>query len=237
MRTVNFYNHKAGLFSLCLLGMMTFGTTTASAQITKETIQQRRELLKASRAELNDRATKAARKEAKTLAKEGWKVAPGAMPLEKQLDKAYFMESQIEDSETMYPKFIIGEAMSIGETYDAAKMQALEIAKLNLAEQIQTEVTAIVDNSLTNQQLPEEEAVSVTKTLMESKSLISQSIGRTVTVMECYRDKDGKRKEVRVRIAYNGTLAKNAAKNAIRQTLEKEGKDMHETLDKVFGTK
>lgn len=237
MSTVNFYNHKAELFSLCLLGMMTFGTATASAQITKETIQQRRELLKASRAELNDRATKAARKEAKALAKEGWKVAPGAMPLEKQLDKAYFMESQIEDSETMYPKFIIGEAMSIGETYDAAKMQALEIAKLNLAEQIQTEVTAIVDNSLANQQLPEEEAASVTKTLMESKSLISQSIGRTVTVMECYRDKDGKRKEVRVRIAYNGTLAKNAAKNAIRQTLEKEGKDMHETLDKVFGTK
>ena len=91
---------------------------------------------------------------------------------------------QMEYDESMYPKYIMGDAMSVGENYDAAKMQAYELAKLNLAEQIQTEVTAIVDQSLANQQLPAEDAASVTKTLMESKSLISQSIGRTVTVME-----------------------------------------------------
>ncbi len=233
MSTVNNCSHKAGIIGLCLFGMMTLGATQTYAQTSKEIIKERRIISKESRAELNDRATKSARKEAKSLVKEGWKVAPGALPLDKQLDKAYLM--QMEYDESMYPKYIMGDAMSVGENYDAAKMQAYELAKLNLAEQIQTEVTAIVDQSLANQQLPAEDAASVTKTLMESKSLISQSIGRTVTVMECYREKENKRKEVRIRIAYNGQMAKQAAKNAIRQSLEKEGKDLGAELDKLFG--
>lgn len=48
--------------------------------------------------------------------------------------------------------------MSIGENYDAAKMQALELAKQNLAGQIQTEVTALVENTVANKQLSQEQA-------------------------------------------------------------------------------
>ena len=130
----------------------------------------------------------------------------------------------------------MGEAMSIGENYDGAKMQAVELAKQNLAAQIQTEVSALVDNSVATQQLAMEEAVTVTKSIMASKSLIVQSIGRTITVMECYRTLKNKNKEVLVRIAYNGEMAKQAAKNAIRKSLENESTELHNKLDKVLGT-
>lgn len=70
---------------------------------------------------------------------------------------------------------------------------------------------------------------------MSSKNLISQSIGRTITVVECYRINSKGNNEVLVRIAYNGEMAKAAAKKVIREELEKKGEDLHEQLDKILG--
>ncbi|MDE6012855.1 MAG: hypothetical protein K2G91_09020 [Prevotella sp.] len=213
--------------------MMACVALSSSAQISKEQMKERRELTKVSKSELNTKATKAARKEAKTLKKDGWTTAPGALPLEKQLDKSYLM--QMEYDEDMYPKYLMGEAMSIGENYDAAKMQALELAKQNLAGQIQTEITALIENTVSNRQLEAEEAASVTQSVMTAKNLISQSIGRTITVVEVYRTKNNKNKEVLVRIAYNGMMAKAAAKKAVREQLENKGEELHKKLDKLLG--
>lgn len=201
----------------------------ANAKSSKEIAKERKEIRKASKNELNDKASKAARNEAKKLGKEGWKAAPGALPLEKQLDRSYLM--QMEYDENMYPKYLMGEAMSIGENYDAAKMQALELAKQNLAGQIQTEITALIENSVANDQLSDENAASVTRSIMASKNLITQSIGRTINVVECYRVKTGKNKEVLVRIAYNGEMAKAAAKKAVHDNLEDKNENLQKKLD------
>lgn len=208
-------------------------TANVTAQTVKDIRKERQEIRKVSKNDLNEKATKAARKDAKKLTKEGWITAPGALPLEKQLDKSYMM--QMEYDEDMYPKYLMGEAMSIGENYDAAKMQALELAKQNLAGQIQTEVTALIENSVANKQLANEDAASLTQSIMGAKSLISQSIGRTITVMECYRVKSNKNKEVLVRIAYNGAMAKAAAKRAIQEELNEKSEEIHKKLDEILG--
>jgi hypothetical protein len=184
--------------------------------------------------QLNEKSTKAAKKEAKRLKKEGWVVSPGTLPLEKQLDRSYLME--MEYDENLYPKYIMANAQSIGENYDAAKTSALSLAITNLASQIQTEVTALVENTVANKQLQANEAASIVETIMSSKNLISQSIGRTITVVECYREvKKSGNKEVLVRIAYNGDMAKDAVKKAVRDELEKKGENLHDQLDKVLG--
>lgn len=219
------------IFLFIVLSIVTSGVTFA--QSAKELTKERKGLMKISKAELNEKATKAARKEAKKLKKEGWTTAPGALPIEKQLDKSYMM--QYEYDEEMFPKYIMGEAMSIGGNYDAAKMQALELAKQNLAGHIQTEVTALIENTVTNEQLGTEQAESITRSIMASKNLISQSIGRTITVMEVYRTLSNKNKEVLVRIAYNSSMAKKAAKKAIKEDLEKKGDDLHNKLDELLG--
>lgn len=204
-----------------------------TAQTTKDVRKERQEMRKASKSELNEKASKDARKDAKKLTKEGWVTVPGALPLEKQLDKSYMMQTEYD--EDMYPKYLMGEAMSIGENYDAAKMQALELAKQNLAGLIQTEVTALVENSVANKQLGAEEAASLTQSIMGAKNLISQSIGRTIIVMECYRVKSNKNKEVLVRIAYNGAMAKAAAKRAVQDELKDKSEEIHKKLDKILG--
>jgi hypothetical protein len=38
-----------------------------------------------------------------------------------------------------------------------------------------------------------------------------------------------------VRLAYNGEMAKEAAKQILRNELEKKGDNLHEQLDKVLG--
>ncbi|MBR6601444.1 MAG: hypothetical protein IKK87_06320 [Bacteroidaceae bacterium] len=218
---------------IALMAVLMMGTATVSAQTVREIVKDRKELAKASKNELQKRASKAARKEARKLKKQGWQVAPGALPLEKQLDKSYMM--QYEYDEDMFPKYLMGEAMTIGENYDAAKMQALELAKQNLAGQIQTEVTALIENTVANEQMAAEDAASITRSVMASKNLISQSIGRVITVMEVYRTGARKNKELLVRIAYNSEMAKAAAKNAVRQDLENKGDELHKKLDELLG--
>lgn len=204
-----------------------------STQERKQLIKERQEVQKLAKKDLKAKVDKNIRKEAKRLKKEGWQVKPGALPLEKQLERSYLM--QYEFDANLFPKYIMGEASSVGENYDAAKVAANSLAVTNLAGNIQTEVTALLENTVANKQLSPEEAASISETVMSSKNLISQSIGRTVPVMECFRINSKKNHEVLVRIAYNSEMAKEAAKKAVREELEKKGQKLHEQLDKALG--
>ncbi len=209
------------------------GFTFAETSTQKEIRKERQEIRKQTQKELNARVDHVVEKEAKRLAQEGWEVKPGALPLEKQLERVYLM--QYEYDEDLFPKYIMGEASSVGGNYDAAKTAAISLAITNLAGQIQTEVTALVENTVVNKQLSAEDATSITETVMSSKNLITQSIGRTIPVMECYRINSKKNNEVLVRIAYNAEMAKEAARKAVRQELEQKGENLHEQLDKILG--
>lgn len=175
---------------------------------------------------------KDAKKEAKSLKKDGWLVAPGSLPLERQFEDLYSMSS--EKDESGMPKYILGDAMSPGKTYDAAKMQAIELAKTNLAGLIQTEVTALIESTVGNEQISSDDAESIVSTVRSNKSLIEQSIGRTITVVECYRKLANGIVEVTVRLAYPSDRALQSAKEVIKKKLEEKGEDLHEQLDAIW---
>lgn len=218
------------IFTMLMAALMV--CSVSYAQTTKETIKERKAIARLSKSELNQKASKVARKEAKKLTKEGWTVAPGQLPLEKQLDKAYGMYYEYEESGL--PKYIIGDAMSPGATYDAAKMQALELAKTNLAGMIQTEVTALVESTVGNEQITQEQAASIVRTVQASKNLIVQRLGRTFTVTECYKTLPNKTVQVRVTLAYNAKMAIDSAKDVIKAQLEAKGEELHDQLDAIW---
>lgn len=209
------------------------GAAFAQQSDAKQIRKERQEIKKLAKKELTSRVDKITRKEAKRLKKEGWVVSPGALPLEKQLERSYMMEFEYDNN--LFPKYIMANAQSIGENYDAAKTAATSLAITNLAGQIQTEVTALIENTVANRQLSADNAASLTESVMASKNLISQSIGRTIVVVECYRVLKNNNREVMVRLAYNGDMAKEAAKKAIRQELEQKGQNLHDQLDQVLG--
>ena len=196
-------------------------------------IKERKEMSRLTKKQLNARVAKTTKDAMKTFKKEGWKVAVGALPLEKQLDRTYNMLYEFEAADL--PRYIMGEATAISTNYDAAKMQALELAKINLAGMMQTEITALVESTVSNQQISSTDAVALTESVMSSKNLISQSLGRVIPVIECYRTSKNGMTEVRVQIAYSYKAAAEAAKSAMKADLEKKGQNLHEQLDKVLG--
>jgi hypothetical protein len=181
--------------------------------------------------QIKKKAAKQARKEAKRFKRKNWYVAPGALPMDKQIEKAW--ELQYMEDEDGYPLYIVATGNSVAETQSAAKLQAMELAKLELAGLVQTNVAALIENSVANSQLNNEEAASVTKTVAASKNIIAQEIGRVITMFEIYKKID-KNVESSVRIGYNTDIAIETAKKAIRRKLEEETEILHDKLDKLL---
>ena len=189
--------------------------------------------LKETKAALKEKASKDAKKEAKRLQKEGWTVSPGGLPLEKQVDRLYmFLEDYDDDME---PVYVDGEGRSIAENFAAAQIQATELARMNIASKISSEATGIVDNMVANKMLADDQAASITTTLVENKSIFSQKLGRVQTPLTVTRELKNKNKEVMVRMVTKVSSIKEIAKEAVRAELEKEGKELSEELKAYFG--
>lgn len=217
------------------MSLLVFGAANAqNAEDYKAFIKERKAVQKLVKQEREEKVSKEAKKMAKKYAKEGWKVTVGALPIEKQLEKSFQMQYEL-DLENGMPKYIKGEGKAISTSYDAAKMQAMADAKTELAGSIQTEVAAIIEERLANQELGKDEAVAVSNAVQVSKQVIAQSIGRVITVVECYRELKNKNYEVKVTIMYNGEMAAQAVKKSVKEELEKRGDELSKELDKLLG--
>lgn len=217
------------LITTLLLMAMTVSTSAQS-----ESVKQQK--LRRTRAELKDEASRLAQKEAKRLIKEDWQVSPGALPLERQLDRSYMYQEDYDDE--MNPRYIIGEGRSVAENFSAAHIQAQELARLDIAgKMIGSEATALVDNLVANKMLAADQAASVTTTMMENKTVYSQKLGRLQVVFEVNRTLKNNNKEVMVRLVTKADGIREMAKEAVRAELERQGVKMSEELKAILSAK
>jgi hypothetical protein len=208
-------------FTLIATFIFSLAFHSASAQVSN---RQMRKTLKM-------RPPREVRQEAKHYEKDGYIVAVGAPTIERQLVDAWMKEQ--ETDEKGFPKYIVATGNSVGETQIAAKLQATETAKLELAGTIATNIAALIENNIANSQLNTEEAASVTKTVAASKNIIAQELGRVLPLVELYRN-IGRNKEANVRIAYNSDMAMEVAKKVIRKNLEEETRILQDKLEKLM---
>jgi len=178
-------------------------------------------------------AEKSIKKEVRQLKKDGWKVAPGNIAMDLQLKEAY--SKALEKDEKGYEKFVTGEAMTVGETYDATLFQATNLAKLDLAAKIETEITELIDTKLGNKQLSQKQAASLAESVAASKNLVSQKLGRVLIPVKMYRDLDNGNVEVRTIVYYSHDMAMDVLKQTMREDLEKKADDLSKQLDKILG--
>ncbi|NOX86117.1 MAG: hypothetical protein GXO86_09160 [Chlorobi bacterium] len=190
---------------------------------------------KQSEKDLKKKSMKLARKDAKRLRKEGYFVAPGALPMDKQLEKAYIKQNMLDDKG--YPKYIVAPGNSVAGTQTAAKLQATETAKLTLAGTISTSVAALIENNIANEQLTREEAATVTKTVAAAKNIIAQELGRVIPLVELYKNVGSDNIQCDVQIAYDSKTAMDMAKQVIRKKLEEETNILQDKLDKLLDLK
>ncbi|MDI9356679.1 MAG: hypothetical protein QM536_06625 [Chitinophagaceae bacterium] len=179
------------------------------------------------------KVSKPVKKEAKELESDGWSNIPGGLPLQNQLASAWEKQAQRDDNG--FPKWIWAAGNGVGTSQTGAKLQAMEVAKIELAGQLETAINALVEASLANQQLSPEEGESITKVVAGSKNIISKTLGRVLVECEFIRNTNkGQNTEVQVRLFYNKKLAEEQAKKVIRKKLEEETTVIHEKLDKML---
>ena len=167
------------------------------------------------------------------MEKEGWKVAPGNPSMELQLIDSYKMQYQRD--EFGYDKFIQGEAMTVGQMYDAALFQAQNLSKMDLAGKMETRVIQIIDNKLANKEITRDEATSLATSVSAGKNLVAQKLGQVITPVKLYRDLPNGNIEVRVIVYYSQALAMRAAKEALRGELEKDASELAGKVDDIIG--
>lgn len=187
---------------------------------------------KHAKKDLEKKTMKLARKEAKKLKKKGFFVAPGALPLDKQLEKAFIKQSM--EDEDGYPKYIVASGNGVAGTQTAARIQALETAKLELAGTITTNVAALIQADIANQQITREDAESITKIVSASKNIIAQELGRVIPLTEMYKNVGKDNIQCDVQLAYDSKTAQEVAKKVIRKQLEEKGIELQEKLDKML---
>jgi hypothetical protein len=185
--------------------------------------------VKDSKKNLKKKSMKMARKEAKIKIKEGYFVTPGALPMEKQLEKAFVKQNMEDDNG--YPTYIVASGNSVAGSQTAAKIQAMETAKLTLAGTISTNVAALIENNIANMQLSREEASTVTKTIAASKNIIAQELGRVIPLSEMYKNVGDDNIQCDLQIAYDSKTAMDMAKNVIRKKLSEETDELQDKLD------
>lgn len=173
-----------------------------------------------SKSELK-RIEKDAKKAAKDYEKEGWKVLPGSLSIQMQQEKA--MKASMEKDNTGEQKYIIERGHSSGETYNAAKLGAIQAAKLAIATSLEQQYAGTLSNDLSNDAVHD---VSVEEVKSSVTSIIDKKLGKVITLTEMYQQMGPKNFTVSVQVAYDNQQAVAIAKEALRQALEEKTRNL-----------
>lgn len=150
---------------------------------------------------------------------DGWLVKPGALSLQAQQRRS----SQVQLFED--DKWLVGSASSVGSVYDAARLQAMTLAKSEVAGQMETQISELIDAKVANKELGQGTAESVTEIAMKSKAItVDKKVKRPRILMECYKNLPNGNVEVLIRLAIDkntiNDLAEEIVDDAIKQAQE-----------------
>ncbi|MDR1357726.1 MAG: hypothetical protein LBJ58_08670 [Tannerellaceae bacterium] len=176
---------------------------------------------------------KQARKEAKTYQKDGFKTFIGGLPLARQLENAWL--KTIYTDETGNREYIVTTSRVIGGNVSAARMQALHQSKVEMAGLISSNIASLIESSLANNELSQQESVSINNALQASKELITADLGRVSGEIEIYRDLPNRNVEVMICLSYSSRQALDAAKKNMTAKLEERTGVLQEKLDRLIG--
>ena len=203
------------------------------AQNFEEQREERLKIYKASKKKNKDKALILSEEDAEQLLNDGWKTTPSALPLERQMDAMYIM--QMEYDSKLFPAYVMAEANSVNQDYNAAKNRAVELAKSVLVEKIQSEISLQIDWAIKTELIESKEGEALIKSLKAAKNSISQNLEDVMIVEDIYRITSSKRFEVRVTIACTADVAKKALKDAVNADLEQNSEKLQKKLADYFG--
>jgi len=177
------------------------------------------------------RVSRDTKKEAKKYIKEGWRVMPGALPIEQQLNGAY--SKQVQTTEDGMPLWFVTSGSSVAQTQAAAQMQALEVAKLALVNLLESSMKSVVETDLANNQINSQDAASITKSIQVSSNKVSKKLGYIQPLLNIYKP-SGTNTEIKVLIGYNYEMARKLVLEEMKSELQLETDDVRKRYEKFL---
>ncbi|MFN8258762.1 MAG: hypothetical protein U0W24_23945 [Bacteroidales bacterium] len=241
---------KALVIFSALFLLITLAQTQGLAQLkTRKELQKERNEL---RKQIKEKAVKQARKEAERLQKEeGWNVFPGELPLEKQLEEAWEKQYEMKQNPdgTQANAYIWSTGNAVAQTNSAAKMQAVELAKVELAGQLKTYVAALTTSNIANAQLSGVDAETEQSIVQSAKSITSATLTQIKPIVVLYRKQIPKKElkknankmqlapgtvEVQTMLFYDLYQVDFTTRDAIKTELKDKLKDNEQELKKLM---
>lgn len=219
---------------IILMALLVMGTCgIANAQKEGSSAEERAKVENDIRKQLAKKASKEARKEAKRLIKEGWKPAFGELPIEKQVDRSWVMSAEVnEDGE---PVYITADGSGVSFDMNTASDIAIHAAQAAIAQQIETDLGQRVERAVASEQISSEEGTELTRVITNSASAVKQQLKMQRPIMKVYRDVDGGKKEVMIRLAFPSIQLKKAAEKALRGKLMERVNGGAKIVDEMMG--
>jgi len=206
---------------VCSLAFL-FVYATAEAQVSDKKLKK----------DLKSKVEKDCRKTAKQLEKEGWKVMPGKLPLERQIQDSRYAE--LDKDKNGNKLYLTGTHKAIGGNYSAAKKIADDRARMELAANINSTLSEMIKGKLSSTNYGEGDLETIDEFVSTNKNLVSVALQGVFPVLEIYREKDNGVVEVQVMVKTNAADALKLAKKAYRDELYKKSEQLAKELDNIL---
>ena len=213
---------KLRLFAWTLLSLIVMAAPAMAQQSSKEL-----------KKELRAKVERDCRKDAKQLEKDGWKVMPGKLPIEKQMQNARFAELDT-DEETGEQLYFIGTHKALGGNYSAAKQIADTRARGEIAQQVNSAIAQKITSQVASTDLGDHDTELVDELVAGSKTIVSAQLQGVVPVLEIYREGQNGQYEVQVTLKADYAKTMKAVKSALKNELKNKSEQLIIDLDKVL---
>lgn len=212
---------KKSVLFLCL--SMIIGSVSFSQTTTNE-----------AKKEINKKAMKLARKEAKRLMKDGWETDAGSLPLAKMLE-TYYLNSYLVNEDGS-KKFIEASPNEKDRIKQNAYEEALQSAGFEIAQKTQQMVNAYVEGNAAKADLSEDQITSIREYLKNSITLIQADLGYMEPYVKISRmSKNGSDYEVQLKVLYDSKQALKKAEEVVVKGLKEKLNINDGRLRKIIG--
>lgn len=168
------------------------------------------------------------KKEAKKYENEGWNNFPGSLPISQQLNNSYLKQN--ETDENGIQKWFFATGIAVAQTLAVAEMQATELAKNNLVQQVESDIKSFTETTLANNQISKDEAESITKTINTVTNKMSQKLGRVIPLLKIFRESSNTY-EVQLQVGYNIASAQKIMLSEVKKELGDDADNIKSKMD------
>ena len=219
--------------------MMLLATSVMFAQSAIELAKQQQELDAFNKKMLNAKPTKAAKKQAKDLKKEGWTVPAGEKSIEQQVTMSQLYGEELMVTEEGYntKRFIMGTGRQTSGSYNVGYAAARANAMAEVASMIKTQLVSSITMKQDNSQTTSIAAVTVDKFNQKIDAIVDQTLTNAIPMVSIYHQLPNGNFDVQVRLAFDKKDILSRLKKNMQKELEKEGDALFKAVQDVINNK